>query len=499
MKWYSGGIAEAITHSKSIGAVFVVYIEGTDETSKKITDLIDNGELGRKLEQDCFVAVKLQGGSVEHLQFSEIYKEPSIPSVYFIGKNGVPIEIITSKDKVENICKKIDDSLSIAGINLQSTNATSASVASENFIKSETGASGSSKVVCDGDVCKIVENNSPNVETGEDSLNREQENIQQQQQQHSSNKEETNTPEDDKSNELSVEEKVERAKELLELKRQQKEQEEKEKERQKEIDRRKMGQNAQQLKKWQEDQELKQMMEEREREKRENKQARDRVLAQIAQDRAERQSRSQIQPQPAAEPAKPVSQSPPKPPSNITRLQFKLPDGSSTTHEFQNSDTLETVVFYIKTSLQLPFSEFTLSTMFPRREFTDNDHSQTLVDLQLSPTAVVLVLPHSGPVVPNSNGFLTSLMYGLLAPILGIFNYLRSLMFGQPVAAQPQKAQKRPPPDEPMESRRFPQSKKKSSDGSSVVRRQGNIHRLSDATDSEDENNTWNGNSTQQM
>lgn len=32
-----------------------------------------------------------------------------------------------------------------------------------------------------------------------------------------------------------------------------------------------------------------------------------------------------------------------------------------------------------------------------------------------------------------------------------------------------------------------------------VIRRQGNIHRLTDKTDSDDDNNTWNGNSTQQM
>lgn len=32
-----------------------------------------------------------------------------------------------------------------------------------------------------------------------------------------------------------------------------------------------------------------------------------------------------------------------------------------------------------------------------------------------------------------------------------------------------------------------------------VIRRQSNVHRLSDRTDSDEDNNTWNGNSTQQM
>lgn len=217
-----------------------------------------------------------------------------------------------------------------------------------------------------------------------------------------------------------------------------------------------MGANVQQLKKWQEDQEMKQLKEEREREKRENQQARERVLAQIAQDRAERLSRSQSSSPPSApESSKsaPQSQSPPKVTSNTTRLQFKLPDGSSSTHEFENSDTLDIVICYIKSNLPLPFSNFTLSTVFPRREFTKNDYSQTLVDLQLSPTAVILILPqNSGPVASNPGGSLTALIYSLLSPIFGLFDYLKSLVFGTPSSSG--RPQKRPPPDEPMESQR---------------------------------------------
>lgn len=52
--------------------MIIFFSIGTDEISQKITELIDNGELGHKLEQDCFVAIKLQGGSIEHQQFSEI-------------------------------------------------------------------------------------------------------------------------------------------------------------------------------------------------------------------------------------------------------------------------------------------------------------------------------------------------------------------------------------------------------------------------------------------
>lgn len=202
-------------------------------------------------------------------------------------------------------------------------------------------------------------------------------------------------------------------------------------ERQKEIERRKMGQNVQQLKKWQEDQELKQVLEEREKEKRENKMARDRVLAQIAQDKAERQAKSQSPSSPAEVP-KPVvqSSSATRTNSNTTRLQFRLPDGSSNTREFSNEDTLDNVVTYIKNNL--PYNNFKLSTTFPRREFTANDYSQSLLDLQLSPTAVILVLPlNSGAVSTNPGGTFSALIWSLFGPIFGLFGYLKGLIFGR--------------------------------------------------------------------
>jgi hypothetical protein len=34
-----------------------------------------------------------------------------------------------------------------------------------------------------------------------------------------------------------------------------------------------------------------------------------------------------------------------------------------------------------------------MSTTFPRREFTANDDCQTVIDLHLVPTAVILILP----------------------------------------------------------------------------------------------------------
>lgn len=194
-----------------------------------------------------------------------------------------------------------------------------------------------------------------------------------------------------------------------------------------------MGQNVQELKRWQKEQELKQLLEDREKEKREEKLARDRVLAQIKQDREERLSKSQPLSPTTENASKLVSASPQQIKSDKTRLQFKLPDGSSNTQEFSISDTLELVIEYIKDNLKLPFANFKLSTTFPRREFTSGDYSQSLLDLQLTPNAVILILPQSNSVVTSNSigGSLSTMFWGLLSPIWGIFDYLKGLFFGR--------------------------------------------------------------------
>nr|XP_023024513.1 UBX domain-containing protein 4-like [Leptinotarsa decemlineata] len=485
MKWYPGGIAEAIGYSKSKGAIFIVYIEGTDEQSQKISSLIENGALGKKLEQEHFVAIKLEAGSVPHQQFSEIYKEPSVPSIYFIGKSGTPLDIITGNDNLEDVTKRVDNILSKAGITTNTTGSSAANLSASMISAERTEVS--DQMECKNGVCQI-KSDEPSQDDKKVNLQKE-ENIPDTGN-HSASSENIG------SVKLTDEEKIQRAQMLLEVKRKEKEREEKENERLRELERRKMGQNVQQMKKWQEDQELKQLKEERDREKRENQQARERVLAQIAQDRVERLSKSQPQTQSVSETPKPTQPTVPSVKSNTTRLQFRLPDGSSNTQEFASSDPMQAVVSYIKANLKLPFNDFTLSTTFPRREFTNNDYSQTLVDLQLVPNAVILVLPaNQGMVSTHPGGTFSSMIWSFLAPIWNIFGYLKIFIFG----TNPNVAGSKRPAEESTESR-VDQQKKRVRE-TTVIKRQGNsnIHRLGDNNDSDDEKKTWNGNSTQQM
>jgi len=244
-------------------------------------------------------------------------------------------------------------------------------------------------------------------------------------------------------------------------------------------------------------------MDERNKEKKEKQEARQRVLAQIAQDKAERaakfasppQSTSQ-QPQTSPQPVRrsPVS-------SNTARLQFRLPDGTSHMHDFVSSSSLQEVRNYIITNLNLPFQNFTLSTTFPRREFTSENCSETLLELELVPNAVVLILPlQHGAVATHSDSWIMTMFWSFIGPILNLVSYLKAKFFGPPPGSSvppstPNQDRKRPI-ESPAETSSIP---KKRSGETTVIRRQGNVHRLGDNADSDEDNNTWNGNSTQQM
>ncbi|XP_063905511.1 UBX domain-containing protein 4-like isoform X2 [Zophobas morio] len=433
MNWFEGEIAQAIVTSKAKQAIFVVYVHGKDEKSSQITELINNPEVVKILGSDSFVAIKIEAESVPYQQFSQIYKQVPVPSVYFIGKQGVPLEIVKEASDVKSFQGQLNLILQKGGLS-------PISAQTQDFIKSEQVAEPSApapvsapapeNVVCDNGVCVIKRDEKPS--TSQETQSEDATSVENQ--------------------ELSVEEKVERAKQLVEKKREEKKKEEMEKERQQEIERRKMGQNVQQLKRWQDDQELKQVLEEREKEKRESQAARERVLAQIAQDKAERAAK--FSPPAAPQPA-PAAPTPPRPVNtNVARLQFRMPDGKTSTNDFPSTDTLESVHNYIKASLNLSFSTYTLSTTFPRREFTDDDKTQTLLELGLVPTAVILILPITrGAVSTNTEGGWTGFIWSLFAPIFTLLGYLKTFVFGTGPAPNPSENQNKRAADASNEPR----------------------------------------------
>lgn len=79
--------------------------------------------------------------------------------------------------------------------------------------------------------------------------------------------------------------------------------------------------------------------------------------------------------------------------ATVARIQFRLPSGYSHTGQFEPSSTLRTLRNYVVENIELPFRQFAMSMSFPRRELTNEENDKTLLELELVPTAVILILP----------------------------------------------------------------------------------------------------------
>lgn len=348
-----------------------------------------------------------------------------VPSLFFI-KNGVPVKIVTGTVKtISELDEAIDNVINNESLKAQSSSAQGLSTESQPA---------NADVVCEDGVCykKPTEVVVPSQQA------------------------ETVSPENNET-EDEKQEKIKKAMKLIEQKRIEKIQEEQRLERERELQRRKEGQEIQNLKKWQEDQEMKQIKDERIREKNEAKADRQRVLDQIEQDKKERAQRFKTHSTPT-EPKEPVVQSSTTTPTtsapNTSRIQFKKPDGESEIVTFDSDMLFTDLHLFVKNDiLHGSIKDFYLATTFPRREFSQVDFDKTLASLNLSPTAVLLIIPGkkaaaspSGQrnVLPTQTdgslmSMLGALFIGLFSPVMLLFSYLKNFALRQPQAGESDK------------------------------------------------------------
>ncbi|KAK2489253.1 hypothetical protein MC885_015524 [Smutsia gigantea] len=235
----------------------------------------------------------------------------------------------------------------------------------------------------------------------------------------------------------------------------------------------------------------KRMLEERNREKAEDRAARECIKQQIALDHAERAARfaktkEEVE---AAEAAALLAKqaemefkgdSSAKERSTLARIQFPLPDCSSFTNQFPSDAPLE-------------------------REFTKEDYKNKLLDLELAPSASVVLLPagrQTTSMVHSSSGDFWTLLGTVLYPFLAIWTLISNFLFSNPPAQTSAMKTSLEPANlvsssnsEKREAVRKRVLEKRGED----FKKEGKIYRLRTQDDGEDENNTWNGNSTQQI
>ncbi|NXX25073.1 UBXN4 protein, partial [Nicator chloris] len=498
----------------------VLCLAGEDEQSTEMAARWEDEKV-TEAASDGFVAIKIDTKSEACLQFSQIYPVVCVPSSFFIGDNGIPLEVIAGSVSVEELVTRIQKVKQMhTGKGRPLENGSQASARCPSSQSDGAPESAESRAgVCDSPEAVVPET------MASSACNDEANSGQASQEATNSSDEQANDAQPVNDLTLKVERQTFhfvlkfRLTKRLEERREERRKEEEQKEIKKEIERRKTGKEMLEYKRRQEEELTKRMLEERNREKAEEKAARERIRQQIAMDRAERAARF-AKSKEEAEAAKAAAlqakqaeiearrEAAQRERSAIARIQFRLPDGSSFTNQFPSEARLEEARQFAAQMVGNTYGNFSLATMFPRREFTKEDYGKKLLELELAPSASVVLLPAGRPaasVVQASGSDLWKFLGTILYPLLAVWRFISNFLFTSPPPSQPsvrsthQQDHSAPSASSSIEQSRQAVRKRVVEKRGEDFKKEGKIYRLRTQDDGEDENNTWNGNSTQQM
>uniref|UniRef100_A0A8C2NBU5 UBX domain-containing protein 4 n=1 Tax=Capra hircus TaxID=9925 RepID=A0A8C2NBU5_CAPHI len=495
MLWFQGAIPAAIASAKRSGAVFVVFVAGDDEQSTQMAASWEDEKV-TEASSNSFVAIKIDTKSEACLQFSQIYPVVCVPSSFFIGDSGIPLEVIAgsiSADELVTRIHKVRQMHSLKGeasLANGSQSEGSVSTPSASFEHNNTSDNCQSRNVELCETPSTADTKSDSATGGESSG------------QTAVSQEPSGCSNQRPTEDLTV--RVERFALIFRHSREIK----------KEIERRKTGKEMLDYKRKQEEELTKRMLEERNREKAEDRAARERIKQQIALDRAERAARF-AKTKEEVEAAKAAAllakqaemevkrETSTKERSTVARIQFRLPDGSSFTNQFPSDAPLEEARQFAAQTVGNTYGNFSLATM---REFTKEDYKKKLLDLELAPSASVVLLPAGRPtasMVHSSSGDFWTLLGTVLYPFLAIWRLISNFLFSNPPPAQTSvraaSLETSNLASSSSSEKREPVRKRVLEKRGEDFKKEGKIYRLRTQDDGEDENNTWNGNSTQQM
>lgn len=531
MLWYEGSITEAIQLSKSRKCIFLVYIFGDDELSKKM-DATWNNESVSAACRNC-VAVKIQSPSDMCQHFSQIYPVVVVPSTFFIGLNGVPIEVIAGNlspeefhEKVKEVLKQPDGEEAGSPLPLAGASGAAASASPAVCQADPSPPASPEGIIRKGP--EMMQDEGRRAEAAPEPLVASTSETTMQSTPSTSAADDLSPAAaaaaasasgegeggtDSSENQADIDRKIqiERMTQKMDQSRIQRAKEEEENEKERELQRRRVGKDVQKLRRNQEERNFKEIQDDIKKQKEEDRKARQRVKDEIERDKLERKAKYEREKAERDRIAQDMKERKQKEQEmtaaqreaarrEISRLQFRLPDGSSVTHQFKSSDPLSTANNYI--TQHLGCSNVQLYTVFPKRTFTSEDMSSSLMSLELVPSAVLLVLPQKNAIARTADSS-TGILNIIFAPLLMLWNFVYGLIFGWPSAGSPGtsgESQKRPreEADEPT-----PSSSGRPSTAykrrSPISRQEGNIHKFTNNQDDDDDQSTWNGNSTQQM
>jgi len=209
-------------------------------------------------------------------------------------------------------------------------------------------------------------------------------------------------PVEEEKKPLTAEEKAEKLARLEEIrikKRAEREEREKKEALEKEKRRIESGKDMGEIRTALAEQEIRKLADQRRREKQEEKEAKARVLAQIEADKAARKAekeaaKNKSAAEPTASPASGPSTSSPAVKKDYTdcRLQIRQTNGQAIVHSFGVKEPLAAVRLYVEMNRTDGSSDpVKFMTNFPRKVFSDDDYENTLENLGLVPSAVLMI------------------------------------------------------------------------------------------------------------
>lgn len=469
MNWFNGPIGDAIAESMSKKLIFLVYVH--DENSTEMDTLWTDETISQKCNQNS-IAIKLADNTDACNQFKQIYPVTTLPTTYLIGNcGGAPIRIISGNTEKSDLIEKINNAIEIH--------------------KSQTGAVQTTSVAGPSQESEPVAASNPQSESVEDQKKK-------------------------------LDDRIAQAKEKLRLIQAKKQREDEEKQRIEEIERRKLGQEVLRQKKDKEDMELKRLADQKRKEKLEDELAKKRVLERIQQDREDKQkkfasekaemnkskeeAKAQLE---LAQQKERMAQAANR--EKFARIQFRLTDGSSIVNTFNPDQTFDAAKLFItnKLSEMNESTMFSMHSTFPKRDYVEQDMSSTFRELQLVPSASILIiptrsksskalsnlLPSSSMVSSNSANSTSSTVMTYTTDLLGFIFLPFTIIWG--IISNLLGIGSSTSDNSRTESSGSNLNRSPGTSNENVRRR--NIGGIHDRGNDDDENSTYNGNSTQQM
>jgi hypothetical protein len=484
--WFEQGVQQALQKAQNDHLLVMVFLFGSDEASTTMRNLLEQDADIQSLLSNRTIALALPEGSDNARLFSAICPVLVIPSTFFISHDGIPLEIVGSAMNQAELYAKIQNALRLHQERLAESTSRSTAATAEMTPSPTSTQPQSSGVRCEDGVCYLVKDDKTAEEASSSSGSTDV----------TSTSGSASTPEVPSTNTSTIEQKVQKTQRLLDELRSKKASAEAANAQQREKERIESAKAMQEAKRAREDSEMNEMIRQREKDALEAKQAKERVLALIRADQEERKAREKAEQEATAIEAEgqvcqrriPVDR------SDKATIQFRLPDGAQFVEVFDKQQSLSTVHDSIvnRTTIR----SFTLYQTFPKRKFETEDYEKSFEQLQLTPNAALLVVEQSS----SSNGitsiggsFIGSLFAFVYASIAFFFNMAKNVIAPRPIAPTPPDQTESKPEVGPSQPRGTSSQSKLLRDSSNVKR----LHDLPD--DKDDDNNTWNGNSTQQM